>query len=118
MIYASTSVAFFLTNDYSFDKTFGFGRGITYSNGDVKNNFFDRYCLSVSSLVFHIRKLSFPMHLFFSLSSTILFFTDCPQVVLLKITRNDQETVFMRRRKIEATRRSDHPALALSTKIF
>ena len=47
-------------------ETLRFGRGITYSNGDVKNNFFDRYRLYVSGLVFHIRKLSVSMHLFFT----------------------------------------------------
>ena len=63
---------FFLANDYCgllkplTKETLGFGRGITYSNGDVKNNFFDRYRLDVSGLVFHIRKLSVPMHLFFT----------------------------------------------------
>ena len=65
-------LAFFLANDYRCllkpltKETLGFGRGITYSNGDVKNNVFDRYRLYVSGLVFHIRKLSVPMHLFFT----------------------------------------------------
>ena len=57
----------------------GFGRGITHSDGDVKNNFFDRYRLYVSGLVFHNEEIiSSHAFVFYLVIHNFFFFKKLP----------------------------------------